>query len=223
MIDLTGLAFVVLGTLAATALRCGWHDLRTSLRAIGGLVRRGFDHAKARAELAHQIEEIRCDGLLRAEPHVIGDDEIDDATSALIAGRTLEALLARHKRYRAERLSATQLVSGVLHQAAELSPVMGLAGTLLALGRLASPVGLESVASGVGIAGTIGMAVNTTFYGLILAHAIFVPLAGAVERRARTEDVAREELFKWMEHQIRLAEPRLAQARDHDDDKKVAA
>lgn len=206
MIDPVSLVLVLLGTLAATLLQCGWHDVRACLAAVGGLLRRGFDAGRAKAELAHQIGEIRQDGLLRAAPCTIGDDEFDEATDALIASRSLDALLARHARHRSHRLEVTGAVRQVLMQASELAPVMGLAGTLLALGRLAGPM-----AEGQGVASAIGMAVTTTFYGLFVAHALFVPLAGMVERRARAEDQAREEVFIWLERQVRQAAPRAAQ------------
>lgn len=207
MVDGAGLAFVAVGTLAATVLQCGWRDAWLSARVISGLFRPAFDPARAKAELAHQIEEIRTDGLLRAEPQAIGDEEIDDATGALIAARSSDVLLARHASYRERRAATTEKVRRVLGQASELAPVLGLAGTLLALSGLAGPSG-AGAPGGAGLAGAIGTAVATTFYGLVIAHAVFVPLAGMVERRAWRQDIAREEVFAWLEQQVRQAEPR---------------
>lgn len=211
MIDLFALAFVLLGTCLATVLQSGWRDTRACLRILLGLVHRGFDEGRAKADLAHQIEELRKDGLLRAEQETIGDEEFGRAAQALIGARSLGALLQQHEQDRSRRLAATEAARKVLNHAGELAPVLGLAGTLLSLGRLASlPEG------GAGIAGTIGLAVTTTFYGLFIAHAIFMPLAGLVERRARTEDGAREDIFRWLEEQVRRAEPRIAGGERHD-------
>lgn len=143
--------------------------------------------------------------MIRATPDPIGDDEIDEATDAMIAKGSLTELIARHGRHRARRVAAAASVRGVLQQASELAPVLGLAGTLLSLGRLATPL-----AGGEGIASAIGLAVTTTFYGLVIAHALFMPLAGLVERRPRAEDADREEVFRWLQDQVRRAEPRLA-------------
>lgn len=169
---------------------------------IGGLFTPKFDPAKAKGGLSKQIKDIRYDGVLRAEPRAIGDAEIDSSTEALIDGRSLDALLARHGRYRGARLKTSDTVRRVMQQASELAPVLGLAGTLLALGSLS-----QSGPADESIAATIGMAVMTTFYGLFMAHGVFLPLAGMIDRRARAEDAAREDVFRWLEMQVRLADP----------------
>jgi chemotaxis protein MotA len=81
----------------------------------------------------------------------------------------------------------------VLVSAAELSPVFGLVGTLVALGRLST-----TVASTSNFAGAIGMAVATTLYGLVFANFLFAPLAAMISRRAEAEDRAREGLIGWL-------------------------
>jgi chemotaxis protein MotA len=51
------------------------------------------------------------------------------------------------------------------------------------------------------------MAVTSTFYGLVAANFIFAPLAGALARRARAEEQARQELLDWLTEAVERAAP----------------
>lgn len=193
LLDLPSLALVLVGTVLATVLRCGWADTRLALNALAQLFSARFDAAHARAELAIQVQEIDADGLLRAEPHHFGDGEFDEMTDALIRTRSIQALHESHEDHRARRIEGSRRAVVVLVSAAELAPVFGLVGTLVALGQLTS-----TVASTGNFAGAIGMAVATTLYGLVAANFLFAPLAAMISRRAEAEDRARESLIAWL-------------------------
>jgi chemotaxis protein MotA len=193
LLDLPSLALVLIGTVLATLLRCGWVDARLALHALAQLFTARFDAVHARAELAIQIQEIEEDGLVRAEPHHFGDGEFDEMTDALLRTRSIQALHESHEDHRARRIEASRRAVVVLVCAAELAPVFGLVGTLVALGRLSS-----TVASSGDFAGAIGMAVATTLYGLVAANFLFAPLAAMISRRADAEDRAREGLIAWL-------------------------
>jgi chemotaxis protein MotA len=193
LLDLPSLALVLVGTALATILRCGWADTRHALHALAQLFSTRFDAVHARAELAIQVQEIDEDGLLRAAPHHFGDGEFDEMTDALIRTRSIQALHESHEDHRTRRMEASHRAVLVLVSAAELAPVFGLVGTLVALGRLSS-----TVASTGNFAGAIGMAVATTLYGLVTANFLFAPLAAMISRRAQAEDRARESLIAWL-------------------------
>jgi len=193
LLDPSSLALVLVGTVMATVLRCGWADTRLAFSALGLLFSARFDAERARAELAIQVREIEEDGLVRAVPHHFGDGEFDEMTDALIRTRSIQALHERHEDNRTRRMDASHRAVMVLVSAAELSPVFGLVGTLVALGRLS-----ETVASTGNFAGAIGMAVATTLYGLVAANFLFAPLAAMISRRAQAEDRAREALIAWL-------------------------
>jgi len=202
LVDGTSAALVVGGTLIATILRAGLRDCFATLRVVLRIWRRRFDAAKVKGELARQAHDIQKDGLLRAAAHHFGDREFDEATGAMLASRSLDALLAHHEAHSARRAAATGTASSVLAQSAELAPVFGLAGTLVSLRRLPDE-GLEAAA----FAGTISMAVLTTLYGLLLANLILAPLSRAVDRAARHEELQRQELVNWLVEQIKPSLP----------------
>lgn len=203
LFDPLSAAIVLGGTVAAVLLRCGRQDARCALVAVAHLFARPFNVARVRAELALQIQAIGEDGLVRAEPRRFGDGEFDELSAALVRHRSIQALYDEHERYRRRRSVLAGTAGRVLAEAAELAPVLGLAGTLLALG------GLSAVADG-DYARSIGTAVTTTLYGLIAANFLFAPLSTAVERRARFEEKARQELLDWLAGAIERTCPKLS-------------
>ncbi|WP_121114697.1 MotA/TolQ/ExbB proton channel family protein [Croceibacterium ferulae] len=196
--DHASAALVAGGTLAATALRCGVAELGITLRSIAGLARRRFDPPTIRQRLAGQISDIDADGLIRARARSVGDGEFDRATDALIRYRSVDALFAEHARLSRDRTGGAATACNVLDHAAELAPVLGLAGTLLSLGGLAG-----AVDGGSTYADAIAGAVTTTLYGLVLAHFICAPLAAAITRRAAREDAERQAVVEWLARAVR--------------------
>lgn len=197
LIDGTSAAIVVGGALGATVLRCGVRGCYLAVRSLFASLTPRFNADKARAELAVQIQDIKRDGFLRAAPHHFGDREFDEVTDTLIERRSVGALLEKHQAHsdlRAER-SATAVAT--INQAAEMAPVFGLVGTLIALSQMAADAGPETLLSS-----SIPMAIVTTFYGLIAAHLLFAPLALFVERRATKEECERRKLVDWLASEL---------------------
>lgn len=197
LVDGPSAVIVLGGTLLATVLRSGIGDCRHTLVKLAQLGSRRFDANAARSELAQQVQEIHKDGLLRAVPHHYGDEEFDEATDALIGGRSVAALVAAHERHKGRRLGESTRAVRTLSQAAELAPVFGLAGTLISLSQLPA----NGVAQGA-ITGAISMAVITTLYGLLSANLVLAPLARMIERAALAEERARQELIDWLAGQV---------------------
>lgn len=185
------------GTTLATLLRCGWHDCVAAVRAVGTIGDTRFDAEGVRAELAVQIQEIQRDGILRAAPHEFGDREFDEVTGALIRRRSVGALLAAHEAHKARRQAHNDVPVRTFAQAAELAPVFGLAGTLLALTQL-PPSGVSSA----DYAATISMAVLATLYGLLFSNLVLAPLARTLGRAAEAEETDRQAVVDWLARQV---------------------
>jgi chemotaxis protein MotA len=200
LIDGPSALIVFGGTALATVLRSGLSDCRVTLTKLRQLGAKPFDPDRARSELAAQIQEIQRDGLLRANPHHFGDSEFDEATDALITRRSVPALLAAHEEHRARRVKESDRAVRTLAQAAELSPVFGLAGTLISLSQLPA----AGVAQG-SFTAAISMAVVTTLYGLLGANLILAPLARIIERKANGEEADRQAVIDWITTQVEPA------------------
>jgi chemotaxis protein MotA len=196
LLDAPSAAIVIGGTLAATLLRSGIGDCRVVVDRLAGLGQARFDAARVRGELAVQVREIRRDGLLRAPSHRYADAEFDEAADALLRRRSLAALIERHEAHRTRRLAHSDRAVRTLAQAAELAPVFGLVGTLVALSQLSQHDGSTD------FGGAIAMAVITTLYGLILGNLVFAPLARLIERKAQREERDRQAVIDWLASQI---------------------
>lgn len=201
--DGTAALIVLGGTLLATVLRCGWSDCRVTLVMLGNVVGQTmspqgrFDGERVRSRLARVLQEITRDGLLRVEPRSTSDSEFDAALHALVGQRSVAALKAVLLSARAARMAPAETAIRTLMQAAELAPVFGLAGTLISLSKLpANGVDHRAYMS------AIGMAVHATLYGLMTANVLLSPLARWVERRARTEEAARQHIVDWFEYEL---------------------
>ena len=197
------MAFVFGGTMGATLLRCGWRDTRAAIQATAHLITPSFNSERVRATLAVQVRDIGQDGLLRAEPQRVGDGEFDDLSETLARHRSIKALYDEHERHRGQRIMLAGAADRALSTAAELAPILGLAGSLVALGDLSSGAAADS-----DYAHAIGIAVMTTLCGLVAANIVFAPLAGVIERRARAEERARQNLLDWLAAAIERAAPR---------------
>ena len=218
LIDGPSALIVLGGTALATVLRCGLRETALALRVLGGGKRR-FSAGGAKAELAKQVRSIREDGLLRAPVRHVGDREFDEATDALFHERSVAALLAAHEKHKARRLGEANTAVRVLAQAAELAPVFGMAGTLVALNRMVD-AGLDD---GAVMISAIGMAVVTTLYGILAANLILAPLARMIERAARREEAERQEVVDWLARQLAEACPSAVSGVVHQAHGRVAA
>lgn len=197
LVDGTSAAIVLGGTVLGTVLRCGVWRSCSALRGVGTAFGRTFDADRAKSELAIQIQTIHRDGLLRAEPRHFGDPEFDEMADTIIGKRSITALLEKHKSYARMRTARSRNTAAVFHQAAELAPVFGLVGTLVALSQMQA-----SAAPGTLLSNSIPMAIVTTFYGLIAAHLLFAPLARFIERRSDKEEGERQKLVDWLASEL---------------------
>ncbi|WP_240481459.1 MotA/TolQ/ExbB proton channel family protein [Novosphingobium fuchskuhlense] len=197
MLDPVAASIVIGGTLGATALRSGWADCRAAGAALAALLRPRFRAELVRGGLAPLVAQAGRDGLLRATPRPCGDAAIDAAVAALVQTRSLAAFTARDDAAREARVACAIRAVRTLALGAELSPVFGLAGTLISLSQLPAD-GLARAA----FMGAISMAVLTTLYGVLLGNLVLAPLARAVERRVEAEEAARREVMDWLLAQL---------------------
>ncbi len=197
LLDPLSAGIVLGGTLLATLIGSGRRELAAMLASIWHLAQRPFEYDRARAEIARDVEAIRVDGVLRSRPFHSSDSEIASVTEALIHDRSLNSLIDAHDRFRRDRMELRKRALRPIRLAGEMSPVFGMAGTLISLSQLSNIAdgGLASM-------GSIGMAVVTTLYGLLAAHLLFYPLASLVERRGLAEEAGRQQLIDWMARQL---------------------
>lgn len=98
-----------------------------------------------------------------------------------VPGDDIERILQREVNAMTERHTKG---ASILRRAAEVSPAMGLIGTLVGLvqmlGRLDDPSTIGP---------SMAVALLTTFYGAILANMVFSPMAAKLERNSKEESM----------------------------------
>lgn len=101
---------------------------------------------------------------------------VDGADSAFIKStleRELNMIAKRH-----------QAGSSIFNAAGEISPAMGMIGTLIGLVNL-----LSNLSDPSGIGSAMAIALLTTLYGAILANVVFIPMAMKLEGYASKEEL----------------------------------
>lgn len=188
------------GTLVASGLACGWDNLACAGQQAWGLMRAPLDEAANRAALARLIHAIDRKGRFAAEAPLPPDPVLAEIVAAYLRHGALAPAQAAGRAQRAASRLRRNVAAATWRHAGELAPVAGLAGTLYGIARLA-PVGGESTLA-LTTATAIATAVVSTLYGLMLAHLVCLPLAGAIARRAQGEQRARSRLVSWFESQL---------------------
>lgn len=183
-IDIPSMLIVIGGSFAATLINFPLPDV---LKMVGSamkiLVSPSFDPTVPVPNMVEYAEKTRREGLLSLESSV---DEIEDhflrsGLRLIIDGTDpdevrdimeteMEYLGERHKR-------AQQLFLAM----ARYLPGFGMIGTLIGLIAM-----LETLDDPTTIGPKMAVALITTFYGVLLANLVFMPIAGKL--RTRTED-----------------------------------
>ncbi|WP_425403970.1 motility protein A [Hwanghaeella sp.] len=171
------------GTFGVTTACFSVADMISSMKDVGRTVFRTHHDVRAVAVQMLQIAQVaRYRGILAIQSYlpvlegqpmlVQGLNMVIDGTS----GDEVERIMLREVQARAQRNARSV---SILRKAAELSPAMGLIGTLVGLVQMLS--NLEDPST---IGPSMAVALLTTFYGACLANMVFNPLASKLERNA---------------------------------------
>lgn len=184
--DAPSLLIVFGGTFAVTAISFSAEQLRHAPHTLWRMFQgRLADPSKAAATMLKLSERARKDGLFELEQTSRGlsNDVFLHRAMRLTADGVQAEDIEKILKGETWAISTMQMNAiNILRRAADVAPAMGLIGTLVGLVQM-----LGSLDDPSKIGPAMAIALLTTFYGAILAHMVFLPLA------ARAEHVAREE------------------------------
>jgi len=185
-LDVPSLLIVFGGTFGVVTVCYSLHEMgRAHSVAYKAIVRHDRDPVSAAMESLDLADIARRKGVLALE------QEIDSGTADAFCRRALgmvlegspgEEIEAVLKREIHESMQRHASSAGIFRKAAEVSPGMGLIGTLIGLVQMLS--NLDDPAT---IGPSMAVAVLTTFYGAVLATMVFSPLASKLERNAEND------------------------------------
>ena len=185
-IDLPSICIVIGGTFGITVACYSFRDVGTAFRIVMSTV---FYHTRSPSSAALHVLQLaqlaRRKGPLSMEPYVprlMNEEMLHKGLKMLLDGSTgdeIERIMQGEMQAAARRHTRTV---GVLRKAAEISPAMGLIGTLVGLVQMLGNLSDPST-----IGPSMAVALLTTFYGAVLANMVFSPLASKLERNSSEE------------------------------------
>ena len=185
-IDIPSICIVIGGTFGITTACYSFRDIWTAHSIVASTV---FYHTRSPSSAAlHAVQLAQLShrkGLLAMEPYVprlLNEEMLHSGLKMLLEGATaneIEPIMQGEMRAAARRHTRTV---GVLRKAAEISPAMGLIGTLVGLVQMLGNLSDPST-----IGPSMAVALLTTFYGVVLANMVFTPLASKLERNSSEE------------------------------------
>lgn len=188
--DSAALAIVLGGTLIATLLRTPWRDARRAVRALATLPRRPFSAEPLIEQTAHFSRVAKRQGVLALDRSVITDPDLAEAVAAIVDGEAAEAVTARLTLARQARVERHVAVAEIWSGAAEVSPAMGMVGTLIGLATMFATMNDPQR-----IGGAMAIALLATLYGALFANLVAQPVAMRLRRAARIEAFERTRLI----------------------------
>jgi chemotaxis protein MotA len=205
--NLPSFLIVVLGTMTVTSISFSWEEFANAGKVIGNSF---FRTRQSGATMAFQLMNIavlaKKRGLLalasaeqelRKDPHLfkavqIVTDGYSPEDIERVLAQDLDALVERHRRS-----------ANILRRAAEISPAMGLIGTLIGLVQM-----LANLQDPESIGPAMAVALLTTFYGAIMGTAVLAPMAAKLERNSNEEAMIRSLIMIAMSSIARQDNPR---------------
>ncbi|MCA0200296.1 MAG: MotA/TolQ/ExbB proton channel family protein [Proteobacteria bacterium] len=185
--NIPGLLIVVGGTMAVTTVCFTMTDVARTVGVIGStFMARERDPQDVAYTMLELSDFARKHGVLRLQGQPLQrfakEPLLFKALSMLVEGLPEKDIADILNEDLAATTARVQRSANVLRKAAEISPAMGLIGTLIGLVQMLGNLSDPSV-----IGPAMAVALLTTFYGVVLANMVFNPLAAKLERNAAEE------------------------------------
>lgn len=200
-----GMALVVGGTFAAVLINYPLKDANSAFKAFGKVFTTEPASPQAIIEdLINLSRGVKKQGYLSVENQLefIKDPFLKYALTEMLIHNTSNALkqsLDNHLiNMRLRHLTSQEVYSNM----ASYAPAFGMMGTVMGLiimmttqtngGGLSYYAGIESQDMIAGLLSGMGLALVTTFYGVLLANLIFLPVAGKLKVLSESEVITNE-------------------------------
>ncbi|MEE8274382.1 MAG: MotA/TolQ/ExbB proton channel family protein [Alphaproteobacteria bacterium] len=185
-VDAPAMLIVFGGTFAVTIVSFSLDDvLRANSAVIKALFQPVLDTSIAATQVLELAELARHKGALALEnvqSKTVNLPFLNEGLSLVVDGSSgdeVESIMTRKVHAMASRHARSV---EVIRKAADVSPAMGLIGTLVGLVQMLG--NLEDPST---IGPSMAVALLTTFYGAVLSNMVFSPLAAKLERKSGDE------------------------------------
>ena len=195
-LNIPSLMIVVGGMVASTLIH---FSLGTVLKIFSVAKKTVFSQLPPEQEVVQRMVDCaavnRRDGALALERQAqdIEDGFLVKGLQMLIDGQSEEAIeqqLNTEVEYLAERHATGKKVLEFMGASA---PAFGMIGTLIGLIQM-----LQNLSDPSGLGLGMSTALRTTFYGALLANLVFLPLAGKLDLRSKTETLQKQMIIEGL-------------------------
>lgn len=189
--DIPSICIVLGGTLGVTVACFSLQDMAVAVRIVGQTV---FRASHDPVDVARRL--IQLSDAARRKGHLSLQDHLPDLANSGLLYRGIAMVVDGSDAGEVERIMQSELQAttdrqvrtvAILRKASEVSPAMGLIGTLVGLVQMLG--NLEDPST---IGPSMAVALITTFYGAVLANLVFIPLASKLERNAMEDSLVNE-------------------------------
>lgn len=182
-INLTGLVIVIGGTVAAIFLSYPLRDIKHGLKSLKLIFfyeslnpQKEANEIIRVAQMWFNRDKLAIENIIDS----INNPYLKTGFQLVVDNTPIEDILSLLK-WRIARLRAKEKAeASIFYSLAAYSPAFGMLGTLIGMINMLQIIELKDIA---GISYNMGIALITTFYGLIMANLIFNPIAIKLERR----------------------------------------
>lgn len=186
-VDIPSVLIVIGGTAMVTTTCFTLREMGQTARVVLKTVLRTTRDPRTVATMLLQVADfVRRNGLLSLQgdslTRIAQEHLLFFGLSSAVDGTPADDVEAMMHQEIAATAARHQKAAGVLRKAGEVSPAMGLIGTLIGLVQM-----LGNLENPETIGPSMAVALLTTFYGAILANVVFNPLAAKLERNSGEE------------------------------------
>ncbi len=179
-VNIPSLLLVLGGTIGATIVNFSFRDLVSLAKVLWEVMfTPSFSVEGILDELTALGVVARRDGFLGLERELPGIDDpfLKKGIELLVSNVDPDALVSVLNNEKESSLERYTTASSVLTAMGTYSPAFGLIGTLIGLIQM-----LRTISNPRSIGPAMALALITTLYGAVLSNAVFLPLAGKIER-----------------------------------------
>lgn len=181
--NIPSLLIIILGTIAAVCLSYPLRDIKQALKSIQLILfyesldpRQDAIEITRVAQMWFNRDMVGVENLIDS----INNSYLKIGFQLIIDNTPIDDILTLLK-WRITRLRAKeQVAANIFHSMANYSPAFGMVGTLVSLINMLQLINAKDITA---IGYNMGIALITTFYGLMFANLIFNPIATKLERR----------------------------------------
>lgn len=209
--DVPSVLIVVGGVVATTFIKFPWSVVLATVSVLRQAFRVGGESPEMLVGVIVRLsQEVRRESLLAMESVPIRDPFLRRGIALAVDGadpELIESVLRSEVAAEAGRHDRGQRL---LRSMGQTSPAFGMVGTLIGLVQMLSAMDDPSK-----IGSAMAVALLTTFYGVTLAYAVFLPLAEKLADRSRAEMLSREIVIQGVLSILSGHHPKMVERRLH--------